>query len=113
MANFYAQYPVVGGGSGTGNVTGPGSSVARTIPVFSDTTGKVLADTTAEIATNGDVTFAGNVTAVAGTVTVGILGVGNDEPVISNVPGTIVFKIQVFDSDGIALGYLPVYDTID
>ena len=41
----------------------------------------------------------------------GALGVGNARP--ARRPGKVVRKIEVFDSDGNSLGWLPVYDSIE
>lgn len=40
----------------------------------------------------------------------GSIGVGNSQ--VASAVGTLVGKIQIFDSKGNSLGYLPVYKTI-
>ena len=72
--------------TGTGDVSGPATSVTNTIPTFADATGKLLADASAVTiatpgelvanvsltATTGDITAtAGNLVATAGNVTAG------------------------------------------
>jgi hypothetical protein len=41
----------------------------------------------------------------------GALGVGNAAP--AQRPGKVVRKIEIFDADGVSLGWLPVYESID
>ena len=39
-----ADYPIPGGGAGSGNVTGPSTSVIGHVPIFNSTFGNLLAD---------------------------------------------------------------------
>lgn len=34
------------------------------------------------------------------------------DPATASTPGTVVKKVEIFDSAGTSLGYVPVYDTI-
>ncbi len=49
-------------------------------------------------------------TTLSGKLRVSTLAVGN--AAAATVPGSVVQKIQVFDQNGSALGFIPVYSTI-
>lgn len=83
-SNGYFSTCVDTGGGGSGNVVGPGSSVANNLPSFADTTGKLLQDsgvaaptistvntTTATVTTLVTVAIASNTTALIRTNVVG------------------------------------------
>lgn len=53
--SIFAKYLGGQASGGGGNVVGPGSSVAGTVPVFADTTGKLLEDTPVTIDADGNV----------------------------------------------------------
>lgn len=64
--------------------------------------------------TNGEnvnvVPLSSGATVYPGQVRVGSLGVGN--AVAAATPGSIAKKIEVFDVNGVSLGYVPVYNSI-
>jgi hypothetical protein len=76
-------------GVGTGDVTGPGSSVANTVPVFSDTSGKVLSDTGVLIDGSNNVTIPGNLTVNGTTTTINSTNLVVKDPIILMGTGSV------------------------
>ena len=60
IAPFLPLLPPGSGASGGGDVTGPGSSTASSVPIFADATGKVLADATGLTISGGVMSYTGD-----------------------------------------------------
>ena len=91
-----------GGVVGIGATADDGSGAKLQVTGSLHTSGSVSASA---VGTVGDVNAGGRVYAATG------IGVGNFES-LSGTPGTIVGRLQLFNTSAVPLGYIPVYDSI-
>jgi len=97
----FAKYPVTGGGSGSGDVVGPASSVNNALTLFSGTTGKLLK--------SGGVGSANQILVTDGTTpswsgdpavsTLGLKASNNQFTFNDGGPGTTTLNINIGGSD--------------
>ena len=109
--NSTANFLPLSGGTVTGNLTAVGNvdlaSGYNTTTLFVSQE-KVGINT---IAPTEDLTVIGNAF-VSGSVSTNNIRIGNSETV-SGFYGTITRKIEIFDQNGVSLGFLPIYNSID